>query len=74
MKSCVEQKFTGNNVYGILRAARSASTEAVVLSVPFRPPNSIHPTTAPSIGIMLAFAKYAIRKLIISIIVLIIIH
>lgn len=49
-------------MYGILRAARAASTEAVILSVPYRPPSSIHPTTAPAIGIMLAFAKYANRK------------
>lgn len=56
------QKYTGKNVYAILRAARAASTEALVLSVPFRPPSSIHQTTAPSIAIMLAFAKFANSK------------
>lgn len=56
---CTFQKFTGKNVYGILRAARAASTESVVLSVPYRPPLSIHETTAPAVAIMLAFAKFA---------------
>nr|XP_023017699.1 glycosylphosphatidylinositol anchor attachment 1 protein [Leptinotarsa decemlineata] len=54
-----KEKYSGKNVYGILRAARGSSTEALVLSVPFRPPVSVHPTTAPSIAIMMAFAKYA---------------
>lgn len=49
-------------MYGILRAARASSTEALVLSVPYRPPISVHPTTAPSIAIMLAFAKFANSK------------
>ncbi|EFA06039.1 glycosylphosphatidylinositol anchor attachment 1 protein [Tribolium castaneum] len=56
------QKFVGKNVYGILRAARASSTEALVLSVPYRPPLSVHATTAPSIAIMLAFAKFANRE------------
>lgn len=54
--------FSGKNVYGILRAPRAASTEALVLSVPYRPPNSVHATTAPSIAIMLTFAKFAADK------------
>lgn len=49
-------------MYGILRAPRAASTESVVLSVPYRPPSSVNPTTAPSVAIMLAFAKFANRK------------
>jgi glycosylphosphatidylinositol transamidase len=56
------QKFTGKNVYGILRAPRAASTEALVLSVPYRPPLSVHASTAPSIAIMLAFAKFANKE------------
>lgn len=52
----------GKNVYGILRSPRGSSTEALVLSVPFRSPTSVHPSTASSIAIMLAFAKYAISK------------
>jgi glycosylphosphatidylinositol transamidase len=49
-------------VYGILRAPRAASTEALVLSVPYRPPLSVHASTAPSIAIMLAFAKFANKE------------
>ncbi|KAG8224021.1 hypothetical protein J437_LFUL001098 [Ladona fulva] len=52
------RKFTGKNVYGILRAPRGASTEALVLTVPYRPPNSIHPTTAPSLALALSLAKF----------------
>lgn len=52
----------GKNVYAILRSPRGSSTESLVLSVPYRPPNSVYPSTAPSIAIMLAFAKYAISK------------
>lgn len=49
-------------MYAIMRAARAASTESLVLSVPFRPPSSVHPSTASSIAIMLAFAKFANSK------------
>lgn len=55
-------KYTGKNVYAILRAPRSSSTEALVLSVPYRPPTSVHPGTAPSIAIMLALAKFFRRQ------------
>ena len=51
-------QFTGQNVYGIVRAPRAASTEAIVVSVPYRSVNSIHPTTAPSIALLLTFAQY----------------
>ncbi|KAJ8964724.1 hypothetical protein NQ317_009211 [Molorchus minor] len=57
-----KEKYSGKNIYGILRAARSSSTEAIILSAPYRPPVSVHPTTAPSIAVMLAFAKYANTK------------
>ncbi|XP_072387692.1 glycosylphosphatidylinositol anchor attachment 1 protein [Diabrotica undecimpunctata] len=56
------EKFSGKNIYGILRAPRGASTEALVLSTPYRPSTSVHPPTGPSIAIMLAFAKYANRE------------
>lgn len=56
------QIYTGTNVYGILRAARASSTEAVVLSAPYRSSVSAHPPTAASIALMLAFAKYANSK------------
>ncbi|KAF5275044.1 hypothetical protein FQA39_LY06981 [Lamprigera yunnana] len=55
-------KYHGKNVYGILRAARAASTEALVMSVPYRPPTNINPTTAPAVAIMLAFAKHANKQ------------
>ncbi|KAJ8946439.1 hypothetical protein NQ318_014426 [Aromia moschata] len=57
-----KEKYTGKNVYGILRAARASSTEALILSVPYRSSLSVHPSTAPSIAIMLAFAKYANKE------------
>ncbi|XP_069676493.1 glycosylphosphatidylinositol anchor attachment 1 protein [Periplaneta americana] len=55
-------KYSGKNVYAILRAPRSSSTEALVLSAPYRPPNSVHPGTIPSIAIMLALAKFFRRQ------------
>ncbi|XP_063983235.1 glycosylphosphatidylinositol anchor attachment 1 protein [Diachasmimorpha longicaudata] len=55
-------RFTGQNVYGIVRAPRAASTEAIVVSVPFRALNSVHPTTAPSIALLLAFAKFCRKQ------------
>ncbi|XP_071447710.1 glycosylphosphatidylinositol anchor attachment 1 protein [Hetaerina americana] len=54
--------FTGKNVYGILRAPRGSSTEALVLSVPYRPPDSIHPPTAPSLALAMALAKFFRRQ------------
>nr|CAI5838297.1 unnamed protein product [Callosobruchus analis] len=39
-KEMVLQRYTGQNVYGILRAPRAASVESLVLSVPYRPPTS----------------------------------
>ncbi|XP_046385153.1 glycosylphosphatidylinositol anchor attachment 1 protein [Ischnura elegans] len=54
--------YTGKNVYGILRAPRGSSTEALVLSVPYRPPNSVYPTTAPSLAIAMALAKFFRRQ------------
>lgn len=49
---------TGENVYAILRAPRAASTEAVVLSVPYRTEDSLYGTTLPGIALMVAVAKY----------------
>ncbi|ERL95801.1 glycosylphosphatidylinositol anchor attachment 1 protein-like [Dendroctonus ponderosae] len=56
------ETFQGKNVYGILRAPRASSTEALVLTAPYRPPSSVHSTTLPSIAIQLAFAKFAVRE------------
>ncbi|XP_071642867.1 glycosylphosphatidylinositol anchor attachment 1 protein isoform X2 [Temnothorax longispinosus] len=57
-----EQKFVGQNVYGIVRAPRASSTEAIVVSVPYRPINSIYLDTAPSIALLLAFAKFCRKQ------------
>lgn len=54
--------FTGKNVYGILRAPRIGSTEAIVISAPYRTPESFHSIVMPSIPVLLAFANYARRK------------
>lgn len=52
------KNFTGRNVYAILRASRGSSTEALVVAAPYRPPSSLLQTTAPSIALMLAMAKF----------------
>ncbi|XP_043786986.1 glycosylphosphatidylinositol anchor attachment 1 protein [Apis laboriosa] len=57
-----EQQFIGQNIYGIIRASRAASTEAIVVSVPFRPINSIYLDTTPSIALLLAFAKFCRKQ------------
>lgn len=51
--------FKGKNVYGILRAPRAASTESFVISVPYRPPDSLHPDITAGIPLVLAFAEFA---------------
>lgn len=56
------KKFEGKNVYGIFRAPRISSTEAIVFSVPYRPPNSVHTEITASIPILLAFADFARKK------------
>ncbi|KAK7006502.1 Glycosylphosphatidylinositol anchor attachment 1 protein, partial [Halocaridina rubra] len=50
--------FSGKNVYGILRASRGSSTEAIVVSTPYRPPSSLLQGTAPSVALMLAMAHF----------------
>ncbi|KAK7867039.1 hypothetical protein R5R35_005680 [Gryllus longicercus] len=55
-------QYRGKNVYAILRAPRGASTEAVVLSTPYRPPSSAHPTTHPGIALLLSLAKFFRRQ------------
>ena len=53
----VRQVLAGRNVYGILRAPRAARTEAIVLSVPYRPPGSDLDKTSPGMALLLALAK-----------------
>lgn len=55
--------FTGKNVYGILRAPRIGSTEAIVISAPYRYTDSIHTDISHSIPLMLAFADFARSEL-----------
>ncbi|XP_075985326.1 glycosylphosphatidylinositol anchor attachment 1 isoform X1 [Anticarsia gemmatalis] len=53
------QIFSGTNVYGILRAPRTSSLEALVVSAPYRSLSSHQKGTAAGIALMLAFAKFA---------------
>lgn len=48
--------FTGKNLYSILRAPKVASTEALVISTPYRDFESIHDNTLPSIVLMIELA------------------
>lgn len=57
-----EKEFQGKNVYGILRAPRIGSTEAIVFSAPYRVPSSVHVDITPSVPLLLAFADFARRK------------
>lgn len=45
---------SGTNVYGILRAPRSASTESLVLTVPCSP----DATNSQAVGLLLALAAH----------------
>lgn len=54
--------YQGKNVYGILRAPRTASTEAIVITVPYRPPSSVHPEITYGIPLILAFADFARKQ------------
>ncbi|XP_062716077.1 glycosylphosphatidylinositol anchor attachment 1 protein [Aedes albopictus] len=54
--------FKGKNVYGILRAPRIASTEAFVISVPYRPPESVLTDVSSGVPLMLAFADFARKQ------------
>ncbi|KAL4717697.1 hypothetical protein ACJJTC_000846 [Scirpophaga incertulas] len=53
------QTYKGTNVYGILRAPRTSSLEALVVTVSFRPLSSHQKGTAAGIALMLAFAQFA---------------
>lgn len=54
--------YKGTNVYGILRAPRTSSLEALVVTAPFRSMDSHQKGTAAGIALMLAFAKFARRE------------
>ena len=53
-----QRTFRGRNVYAILRAPRASSTEALVLSAPYRPPFSVEPATDVGVALLLAAAKF----------------
>lgn len=55
--------FGGQSVYGILRAPRTASTEAIVLSAPYRPPDDENPKNNHAIALLIALAKAFRRKI-----------
>ena len=55
-------KHQGRNVYAILRAPRAASTEALVISTPYRSKLNQHGSTLPSVALMLALAKFFATK------------
>lgn len=58
------QVVSGLNVYAIVRARRTASTEALVFSVPLRAAaNKVKPATGGGIALALALAQEFRRKL-----------
>ena len=54
---CAEN-ISGTNVYGILRAPRAASTEALVLSVPYDSHMPVGSNNALGIPLMLSIAQH----------------
>ncbi|XP_039748047.1 glycosylphosphatidylinositol anchor attachment 1 protein [Pararge aegeria] len=53
------QTYNGINVYGILRAPRTSSLEALVVSVPYRSLSNHQKGTGAGIALMLALAQFA---------------
>ncbi|GFX84619.1 glycosylphosphatidylinositol anchor attachment 1 protein [Trichonephila clavipes] len=49
--------YRGNNLYAILRAPKVASTEAIVITTPYRDYDSIHDNTLASIALMIELAQ-----------------
>ncbi|KAI5750531.1 hypothetical protein M8J76_016464 [Diaphorina citri] len=54
--------MTGRNVYAILRAPRTASMEALVLNIPYRPLQSIYPSTLPGLALAMSMVKFFRRQ------------
>jgi GPI-anchor transamidase subunit GAA1 len=54
--------FKGKNVYGIVRAPRIGSTESILLSMPYRPPNTAHTAITSTVPLLLAFAEFARKQ------------
>lgn len=53
------QIYKGTNIYGILRAPRTSSLEAIVVTAPYRSLSNHQKGTAAGIALMLAFAQFA---------------
>jgi glycosylphosphatidylinositol transamidase len=51
-------KYHGRNVYAVLRAPRTAGTEAIVLSVPYRADLTPNGSSLPGLALLLSLAKY----------------
>ncbi|GFY67740.1 glycosylphosphatidylinositol anchor attachment 1 protein [Trichonephila inaurata madagascariensis] len=49
--------YRGNNLYAVLRAPKVASTEAIVITTPYRDYDSIHDNTLASIALMIELAQ-----------------
>ncbi|XP_046574937.1 LOW QUALITY PROTEIN: glycosylphosphatidylinositol anchor attachment 1 protein-like [Haliotis rubra] len=58
----VDKEIPGRNVYAILRARRSSSTESVVISAPLRPWLAEDEQTSGGIAIMMALARHFRNK------------
>ena len=52
------KEFPGKNIYGILRAPRGASTEALVMSAPYRPKGGEFSMNNGAMAVMLGMAKF----------------
>lgn len=60
------QDMTGRNVYAILRAPRTSSMESLVLNIPYRPLDSIYPSTLPGLALAMSMLKFFRRKYLIN--------
>ncbi|XP_013418451.1 glycosylphosphatidylinositol anchor attachment 1 protein isoform X1 [Lingula anatina] len=53
-----EKQIPGQNVYAIMRASRAASTEALVLTIPFRTVTTVMDKTHGGLALMLTMANH----------------
>lgn len=53
-----KKRKNGTNIYAIFRAPRTASTESIVISVPYRAKNKAGVSTYPAIALILSLAKF----------------
>ncbi|XP_071116541.1 glycosylphosphatidylinositol anchor attachment 1 protein-like [Haliotis cracherodii] len=58
----VDKEIPGRNIYAILRARRSSSTESVVISAPLRPWLAEDEQTSGGIAVMMALARHFRNK------------